>query len=234
VEQLARPNVPQSMHAHRPSSSLALVVYTLAALASGVVALLAPPQPPTPPEPAAESPVVLLPARPPPTIDEIRRLMAEAKQRAEKRPPVVDPLTPIETGKGQPTANANARAQWNGIRRSEGCWFFSGPAPLGRDHRYGDRARLEKDGATMTLRFGDAVFTGRNDNGRVRLHRELTNKGEGWRVSELITGSLRQGELVARYRYRECALDETGACELGAQPGDHCTIKSFLWVEDPT
>jgi hypothetical protein len=220
------------MQQQRPTHTLAFVTYALATAALGsAVALgafvgIAPAASPPPPPP--KTPTSVVAPSPPPTMEQLRALLAQAPK------PVIDDepaLTRVRATKGAVTKNANARARWNGIQKSPGCWFFSGPAPLGRDHQYGESARLEENGKQVTVRFGGAAFTGDNVDGRVTLRRAMKKGDDGWRFEETIRGSLKDGVLVGRYLYRECSLDESGTCVLGATSQDHCRIEAFLHVD---
>ncbi len=121
----------------------------------------------------------------------------------------------------------SVRVAWDTAERTAGCFFFSGPADLGRDDHLGASARLTWNGEDVTLAFGALRFTGRADASGVHLSRRSDHQyGGRWVVTEHIDGRLERGDdgctiLRATYRYRE-GME-------GSQPG-HCTIRAALAV----
>jgi hypothetical protein len=162
--------------------------------------------------------------------------------------PIVPPLpnvpigeTPIserppcpETG---PIADDMAvQVEWSSIRRTPGCWYFSGPSDVGRDDRLGPEAHWRKNGETATLSFGALAFSG----SPVRLERTSAHDSGGrWTVTEVIEGQW-QAATIARhettpcppsdatftgtYRYNECEERARASC-----PGP-CTITANIAI----
>jgi hypothetical protein len=116
------------------------------------------------------------------------------------------------------------RASWSRIRRSPGCWFFSGPGDLGRDDHLGSSAHWARNGERVELRFGSLSFTGTITGNRVIVRRESTHQsGSQWRVTETIQGSFTPPDdsncaFVARYHYDECQQggECPGSCHIDA------------------
>jgi len=147
----------------------------------------------------------------------------------EQRPSEVVPVTPTS---GDAVRDANAGARFSEIVSTSGCWFFSGPAPLGRDLRYGDRARSVREGNQIALTLSERTFRGRvDDNGQVRLSR-TTHVKDGWITREQLTGSFDDtGALRADYGYQECEIVlGKRTCTPGQGAGNHCAISAKLVV----
>lgn len=115
------------------------------------------------------------------------------------------------------------QVRWASIRRTDGCWFFSGPGELGRDDRLGTTAAWTRTGDQVSLRFGAVRFEGTIAGDRVTLRRVSEHaSGRGWRVTETIEGTLTGGAcptLTARYHYDECEIGSAscpGQCHLDA------------------
>lgn len=147
----------------------------------------------------------------------------------EERTAEVVSVTPTS---GDPVRDANAGARFSEIVNTPGCWFFSGPAPLGRDLHYGDRARYVREGDQIALTLSERTFRGRVDeNGRVWLSR-TTHVKDGWITAEQLTGSLDDaGALRANYGYQECEIVAgKRTCTPGQGAGNQCTISAKLIV----
>ena len=119
--------------------------------------------------------------------------------------------------------SGDVAAQWGAPTRTPGCWFFSGPGELGRDDHLGARARWSRQGDAISRVFGSARFEGRLEGRRVRLTRASTHQaGSPWRVTETITGELRETNgcttFVGRYHYDECEQGAScpGQCHIDA------------------
>lgn len=131
----------------------------------------------------------------------------------EKRPP------PTTEEVDEPEGVA-VNVQWSGVHATDGCFFFSGPAGLGRDDALGDRACVVV-GGRASASFGGATFTGVGG----RLTRQSTHDFDGpWTVTEALTGALSDdGAFSGTYAYREC--------EKGRQCPGRCRIEATVsWV----
>ncbi|MDP2341179.1 MAG: hypothetical protein Q8O67_09485 [Deltaproteobacteria bacterium] len=140
-------------------------------------------------------------------------------------PPVVDVVEVVED------RSEAAVASWSKVKPSGGCWFFSGPDGLGRDHDLGSEARMLREGAALTVRFGTATFQGDVDaRGRVVLQHkgDGADGGDGWLYNETLTGKLSGNTLVAQYAYRECELDGRGGCPVVSR--GNCTISGAVTI----
>lgn len=136
--------------------------------------------------------------------------------------PVLLPSVPSAVGVGV--------ASWREIESTPGCWFFSGPGALGRDHRLGHRADVRQDGDHLVVSFGDAAFAGDIDaGGHVTLARDDDGRDgrESWRTHEEIGGTVVGDLFVGRYDYAECEVDGAGACR--ASRGD-CHISAAVTI----
>jgi hypothetical protein len=142
-------------------------------------------------------------------------------------PPAPEALDVVVVEHGLP-----ARATWSAVQPSGGCWFFSGPEGLGRDHALGADARIDRDGQALTLWFGDASFKGDVDAaGNVVLTHQGSgdDNGSGWLYRETFTGTFHDDTLNAGYGYRECELDGRGGCPVVSR--GHCTISGRVNVK---
>ena len=152
-----------------------------------------------------------------------------------KDPPVLAPIVDIvDVVDVVDAPGAPVRATWSRVAQTPGCWFFSGPAGLGRDHDLGTAARWSRDGDTLSAWFGSARFVGDVDvDGNVVLaHRGAGADGNsGWLYDERVSGKLVGGALVAAYTYRECELDGRGHCPVLSR--GQCTISAGLTLGDP-
>lgn len=140
------------------------------------------------------------------------------------------------------TFTLDTRATWSTPKVTAGCWFFSGPAPYGRDHSYGGAARMDVTGfntdrdagGTITLTFGSARFTGPLVNGgsTLSLQRDGGSVADGWLTTEtLIGGEVDGRKLQAEYHYTECQLDADGSCHDTGR-GD-CRIDATVTLDAP-
>ena len=137
-------------------------------------------------------------------------------------------------------ATGAVRVEWSDIRRTSGCWYFSGPGSIGRDTQLGDGATLSSEGASITLAFGPARFTGSGGE-TVRLSRTSNHDfGGAWQTIETIQGrwvgsaTRTYAETPCRleqdhtfrgtYRYHECELGQGRPC-----PG-RCTITANVVI----
>jgi len=113
---------------------------------------------------------------------------------------------------------------WKGGTHTDGCFFFSGPADLGRDTHLGRSAVMTVRGSAATLDFGGGtIFRGTLRGDRVVLVRHGTYQyGSPWRTTETISGTYSGNTLHATYGYEEC---DTGALE--SCPGQ-CRIRAGL------
>lgn len=128
------------------------------------------------------------------------------------------PITPRKPPPPEQTDQPDAirlAVDWTLTHATDGCFFFAGPAPLGRDDSYGPRACLTP-GATPTITFGAAAFSGTP----TRLTRTSKHQFHGpWLTTETLTGHLTpDGRFTGTYRYRECEADATapGRCQIEA------------------
>jgi hypothetical protein len=106
---------------------------------------------------------------------------------------------------------------WGGATFNESCFFFSGPADLGRDDHLGSRAAYLRSGDLLSVSFDGAMFQGRVEGDRVRLVRVSEHEFDGtWKVAESIDATLGEGGeckvLDGTYAYEECDTGPKGLC----------------------
>ena len=144
-------------------------------------------------------------------------------------PPPPAPLLP-QVLPAPSSGGGTGLASWREIESTPGCWFFSGPGALGRDHHLGHRAVVDNDDGHLVVSFGDAAFPGDVDaSGHVTLARDDDGKDgtESWRTHEEIDGTVVGDTFVGRYDYAECKFDVDGAC---IKNGSDCHISSALTI----
>jgi hypothetical protein len=115
-------------------------------------------------------------------------------------------------------------ATWSNVNTTrESCFYFSGPR--GRDNQLVGDAVLERDGDKVTMRWGNATFTGTYRDTVLDLQRKSTHSfGDQWTTTEKIHAEYHAqdegGKLVGTYVYEEC--EQHQRC-----PGD-CRIEADL------
>lgn len=141
--------------------------------------------------------------------------------------PGTDPTT-----EAVPLQVQNYQVDWREhVALNSTCFFFSGPALPDHEVRnpLGESAELQRADGRMTVRMGDAVFSGAASAGVVRL--ELTRSftvGEKWYVTETLELDDGEAPRFGTYLYRECSQSQGRGCE------SSCTIDSeFSLVEAP-
>jgi hypothetical protein len=141
---------------------------------------------------------------------------------AGPRPPAVVAPPALAAPPAAAGAPVGVAVVWQDVRRTAGCFYFSGPAGLGRNDALGDLATWSAAGGRATLTFaGGQVFTGVRAGPQVELTRRTTySSGGAWQVTEIIRGGFRGDVLEATYSYRECEAARPAAC-----PGN-CTIEA--------
>jgi len=108
--------------------------------------------------------------------------------------------------------------RWSNIATVDNCFYFSGPY-TGRDEQLQGVAEIAIADTHVRLHLAGALFEGTIDGDAVDLARKTTHEHEGtWTVTETITGTYRDDELRATYRYEECGPNEPcpGRCTLSA------------------
>lgn len=109
---------------------------------------------------------------------------------------------------------------WTVDSRSSGCFFFSGPAGLGRDTTLGPAALLTVSAQRGALDFAPGVkFVGARDGAALHLERRATYDFSGpWHTRERIEARVDGNTLTATYVYNECsaATECSGGCEIRA------------------
>jgi len=140
----------------------------------------------------------------------------------------------------QATGTREVRVSWQQVVHTGGCFFFSGPAELGRDTLLGTAARWEENGNAVTLAFGPARFVGDARHSPIGLERTAEHSYNGtWRITETIVGqwskpspltqTLSPGqcpEFHGSYAYQECDEGNPAEC-----PG-RCRITAQLTIEN--
>ncbi|MEZ4436337.1 MAG: hypothetical protein R3F65_28390 [bacterium] len=128
------------------------------------------------------------------------------------------PITPRKPPPPDDTDTPDAlrlTVDWNITHATDGCFFFAGPAPLGRDDSHGPRAGFTP-GPRPTGTVGAAAFTGTS----TRLTRTSKHHFHGpWTATETLTGTLApDGRFTGTYRYAECESGQTcpGRCRIEA------------------
>lgn len=121
--------------------------------------------------------------------------IAQPTELETRQPP------PEETGADDETEGIAVAVQWSGVRATDGCFFFSGPAGLGRDDALGEAACVVV-GPRPAVDFGGARFTGAPS----RMTRRSTHTYNGaWTANEALTGALAEsGGFSGTYSYAEC------------------------------
>ncbi|HEY4122233.1 MAG TPA: hypothetical protein VGM56_30405 [Byssovorax sp.] len=139
---------------------------------------------------------------------------------------VIIPAAPREAYVPTPPAEGPrvASVTWTAVKPTPPtCFFFSGPAPLGRDDPLGDVAAWEATpGGRALLAFhGGPTFRGSVEGARVDLRRRSRHEYNNgwWTAEEELRGDLGAGALELDYTYEECQGDVTpctGQCSLRA------------------
>ena len=114
------------------------------------------------------------------------------------------------------------QVEWSEVTDTAPCFYFSGPAELGRDDHLGARAILSTSDAHLSLDFGNNVlFLGERREGRATLRRSSShdhNEGK-WEAEETLTlEASPDGSWVGRYHYdeRDPETRAIGHCHIDA------------------
>lgn len=134
------------------------------------------------------------------------------------------PTTGTTPTEAVPVHTQSYRVDWREhVALSSTCFFFSGPALPDHEVRnpLGESAEFQRADGRITVRMGDALFSGAAGSGVVRL--EVTRSftaGEKWYVTETLELDDGEAPRFGTYLYRECSQSQGRECE------SSCTIDS--------
>lgn len=147
------------------------------------------------------------------------------------RPEVTEESAPSQRADTTPSQTTAVPVQvtWSNITSTATCFFFSGPAQLGRNDHLGNEATWRDDGGNLTLDFGEqVVFRGTMTGSNVTfLRRSSHDFGSKWDIEEQIDGVVAGALLTASYEYHECNTTNSRECP------SECEITAQLTITIP-
>jgi hypothetical protein len=120
-------------------------------------------------------------------------------------PPVPPPPPPSHP---QPGNTRRMHTAWGHVNLTQDtCWYFSGPT--GRDTKLAGDVVFERNGETVKMTWGAAIFTGTYRDNVLALERKGEHQFDGrWTTKETFTGDYLGGKVIGKYHYEECHVGE--------------------------